>query len=419
MPGKTLPDEALLETVESYLRNNRSPTAVAAEMGISARTVGDRVKEASRRGLFMKGPQPPEGEAMPGFGITKVATDKDGNVTHVTQQREQDGPVFEMPKTHILGKMTVNRDAEGRVIQDWIRAEPDAQAREAAMQAAIAAFCGELPRADTVKVNIIGNADLANQYTVTDYHFGALSWKEETGADWDLKIAEKLWVDWFAAAIRQSPDAHTAILAQLGDLLHFDSLKAITPAHGHVLDADSRFAKIVRVVIRCMRTAVRMLLENHEHVHIIMADANHDEASEVWMREMFAAHYDNEPRITVDRSPGTYYAYEWGDVALFYHHGHKRKIRELDRVFAGRHRELYGRTKFAYGHTGHLHSDEVFSSNLGIKVERHETLTAPSSFEANGGWLSSRSAKVITYHKSFGEVGRVTLTPQMVQRADA
>jgi hypothetical protein len=132
-----------------------------------------------------------------------------------------------------------------------------------------------------------------------------LSWKEETGADWDLKIAERMWIDWFAAAIRQSADAEQAILAQLGDLLHFDSLKAITPAHGHILDADSRFAKIVRVVIGCMRAAVRMLLEKHERLHLIMADANHDEASEVWLREMFAAHYEDEPRITVDRTPGT------------------------------------------------------------------------------------------------------------------
>jgi hypothetical protein len=47
-----------------------------------------------------------------------------------------------------------------------------------------------------------------------------------------------------------------------------------------------------------------------------------------------------------------------------------------------------------------------------MKVERHET--APSTFEANGGYNSGRSSKVITYSKRFGEVGRVTLTPEMV-----
>jgi hypothetical protein len=49
-----------------------------------------------------------------------------------------------------------------------------------------------------------------------------------------------------------------------------------------------------------------------------------------------------------------------------------------------------------------------------MKVERHETLAAPDAYAANGGWLSGRSAKVITYSKRFGEVGRITLTPEMV-----
>lgn len=413
MAGPPLSQELAEQAANAYRADGfKALHSTAERLGLVYCTYQRHVRIAASRGLLLD--KPP---AMPGFEITKVTTelDKDGNKLgdYVTQKQEH-GDVFKMPETHFLGKMTVQRDAEGRVIQDWIRAMPDAAAQKAAMEATVAAFCSELPRAEPVNSHLVGVADLLNQYTITDYHFGMLSWGEETGADWDLKIAEKLWMDWFAAAIRQSPDAHTAILAQIGDLLHFDSLKAITPAHGHVLDADSRFAKIVRVVIRCMRHAVRALLEKHERVHLIMADANHDEASEVWLREMFWAHYDNEPRITVDRSPGTYYAYEWGDVALFYHHGHKKKVKEVDKTFAGRHRALYGRSKFAYGHTGHLHSDHVFSSELGIKVEQHETLAAPSSYEANGGYYSGRSSKVITYHKRFGEVGRITLTPEMV-----
>jgi len=50
-------------------------------------------------------------------------------------------------------------------------------------------------------------------------------------------------------------------------------------------------------------------------------------------------------------------------------------------------------------------------------VERHETLAAPDAYAAGGGWLSGRSAKVITYSKQFGEVGRSTLRPEMVAGA--
>jgi hypothetical protein len=241
-----------------------------------------------------------------------------------------------------------------------------------------------------------------------------LSWREETGADYDLKIAEQLLLNWFAAAIKQSPDAATAILCQLGDLLHHDSHLSITPTHAHVLDADSRLQKMIRVVIRTMRRIVNMLLAKHDRVHIIMADANHDPAGGAWLREMFAAFYDSEPRVTVDSSASTYYAYEFGNTSLFYHHGHKRKIASVDGVFVGKFREIFGRTKYSYAHLGHLHSDELKSAPTTMKVERHETLAAPDAFAANGGWLSGRSAKVITYSKQFGEVGRIILSPEMV-----
>jgi hypothetical protein len=147
-----------------------------------------------------------------------------------------------------------------------------------------------------------------------------------------------------------------------------------------------------------------------------MADANHDPASESWMRGWMAAHYEDEPRVTVDDSAGTYYAYKHGDVSLFMHHGHKRRIGDVDSVFAGRYREIYGSTKYSYAHIGHLHSDELKSTNL-MKVERHETLAAPDAYAANGGWLSGRSAKVITYSAEHGEVARLTLTPGMVAGA--
>jgi hypothetical protein len=406
MPTPPLPDEVLEETVAVYESSNRNQSNAAVALGIARQTLQLRLKHAAQRGLLLDHPP-----AMPGFSISRVTTGPDGE-QHVTQKPEH-GDVFQMPPTHRLGKLTVNRDADGRVIQDWIRAEVDAVARDAAMRAVVDALKEEIQRADPVPAPAAGNADLLNQYTVTDLHFGMLSWGEETGADYDLKIAERLLLDWFAAAIAMSPHANTAVLAQLGDLLHHDSHMSVTPTNAHVLDADSRLQKIIRVVIRCMRQIVAMLLAKHDRVHIVMADANHDPAGGAWLREMFAAFFEDEPRVTVDSSAGTYYVFEHGETSLFYHHGHKRKIATVDSVFAGQFRDVYGRTKFSYAHIGHLHSDELKSTNL-MKVERHETLAARDAYAANGGWLADRSAKVITYHRSFGEVSRITISPKML-----
>jgi hypothetical protein len=212
----------------------------------------------------------------------------------------------------------------------------------------------------------------------------------------------------------QSPDADTAVFAQMSDFLHFDGMDAVTPASKHLLDVDTRFAKVVRSAIRVLRTVIDMLLQKHQKVHIIMADANHDPVSQIWLREWFSVLYENEPRITVDKSPSPYNMYEFGKVALFFHHGHKRRVTNVSEVFAAQFREVYGRTKHAFAHTGHLHHLDVKENNLMI-VEQHRTLAPADAYAARGGWITGRDAKVITYHKEFGEVSRLTINSDMLK----
>jgi len=52
-----------------------------------------------------------------------------------------------------------------------------------------------------------------------------------------------------------------------------------------------------------------------------------------------------------------------------------------------------------------------------MTTEQHRTIAAPDAYGATGGWLSGRGAKVITYDTQFGEVGRITISPDMVKAA--
>lgn len=400
----SLPTEELERRVAAY-REHGSQRAAAEALGIGKSTMGDSMKLAAERGLL--GTRP----VLPGFAIRQVTTkDADGTIV---QQRKAAGVQYEPTDGLALKGKTTWTNAEGRITQQVHMERADAQSQLAALRATIDALKEDLPRVTMMLPPASVEEDLLNQFVVTDSHFGMLAHREETGADYDLKLAEQLLLDWFAAAVAGAPQAHTAVLAQLGDLLHHDSLESVTPAHRHVLDADSRLHKVVRVVIRTLRRVIDMLLQKHKHVHVVMASGNHDPASSVWVRELLATIYENEPRVTVDTSPMLYYAFTWGDTLLMFHHGHKRGINNVDATLAGMFREQFGASKYAFAHVGHLHSDEGRKSAL-MYVERHETLAAPDAYAAGGGWLSGRSAKVITYSKKFGEVGRATLRPEMV-----
>jgi hypothetical protein len=326
---------------------------------------------------------------------------------------EQD-MVRPVPEPFIVRGVSTYYNAEGKASGQWVKSKIDDNKLQEMMKAVIDGMKDDIPRLTALPAPALGNDNLLNCYVITDYHLGMLAWDEEAGENWDLDIAQALVVKWFEQAIAQSPNADTAVFAQLSDFLHFDGMDAVTPASKHLLDVDTRFAKVVRSAIRVLRTVIDMLLAKHQHVHIIMADANHDPVSQIWLREWFSVLYENEPRITVDKSPNPYNAYEFGKTALFFHHGHKRKVSNVSEVFAGQFREMFGRTKHAYAHMGHYHSIDVKENNLMI-VEQHRTLAPGDAYSARGGWLSGRDAKVITYSKQFGEVSRLTINSDMLR----
>lgn len=318
-----------------------------------------------------------------------------------------------IPLSHRLKGESTLYDNAGNVKQKWVKTELDKQENDALLYAMAQAFAADIPKAKPVTQLSKTNDNLLSCYVLTDYHMGMLSWAGETGEDWDTDIAADLLIRWFAAAIKSTPDSSVGVLAQLGDFMHYDSLDAVTPMSGHILDADTRLPRIVNMVIKVLRQVIQMLLEKHEHVHVIMAEGNHDMASSVWLRALFAEKYEDEPRITVDNSHTPYYVVEHGKTSLFFHHGHKKRLKEISKTFAGMYREIFGRTTYSYAHMGHLHHVEAKEDSLMI-VEQHPTLSAKDAYATRGGYLSMRGANVITYSKEAGEVSRITIRPEIV-----
>ena len=324
------------------------------------------------------------------------------------------GMTHTVPDGYMVKGVSTLYGEDGAIKGQWVKSTADADRQKEILEAAFAGMADKLPRVSRTVSPKGTLADLLNCYILTDYHLGALAWGEETKrGDWDMKVAESLLIRWFSEAIKQAPDAETGVLAQLGDFLHVDGLEALTPASHNILDADTRFQKLVRVAIRVLRQVIGLLLAKHKRVIVICAEGNHDPASSICLREWLSAIYEKEPRVSVDTSPDPYYCVEHGQTSLFFHHGHKRKPADIDDVFVAKFRDVFGRTKHSYAHMGHMHHVDTRETNLMI-VEQHRTLAAPDAYATRGGWMAGRDAKVITYSREYGEVGRVTVSPQMV-----
>jgi hypothetical protein len=304
---------------------------------------------------------------------------------------------------------------DGKLSSQWVKSSADDARRERAIREAFEAMAEDIPRLGPIVPNTGSfEASLATLYTLTDSHVGMLAWAKEGGDDWDLTIAEKTLVGCFAQMVQASPPARIGFVNQLGDFLHYDSAVApVTPLHGHVLDSDGRFSKMVSTAVRVLRRVIDLALAKHEKVVVLMAEGNHDMASSVWLRVMFRALYENEPRVEVIDSELPYYCYQHGKTMLAFHHGHLSKNAQLPILFAAQFPAMWGATTKRYCHTGHRHHTEE-REHSGITVIQHPTLAARDAYAARGGWIADRQVTSMTYHSEYGQVARNTVCPEMI-----
>ncbi|GDD10744.1 hypothetical protein HmCmsJML201_03035 [Escherichia coli] len=375
MARKKITDEQLQEELNAGMKN----VDIARKYGISDRVIRIRKAKLAKKGV--------------GHGR---------DVSHL------------VPDGYKIKGTSSLVDEFGNTKLQWVKTDTDAERQVELMKAVIEGMKSEITPVAPVKAVLAKRDDkLLNLYTVSDFHLGMLAWADESGDDWDMKIAEDLFSRWFDAAFQKAPDAGTGVINLLGDLAHFDSLDAVTPASGHVLDADTRYQKLVRYMIRMVRRVIDMALVKHKNVRLLIVQGNHDESGMIWLAEMFSTLYDNEPRVFVDTSPDVYKMVQHGKTTLFFHHGHKARFDAIEPVMIAKFRKAFGESVYSYAHVGHLHHQKIVESRNMI-VEQHRTLAAKDAYASRGGWMSGRSANVITYSAEYGEVARLTISPEML-----
>ncbi|MAD93954.1 MAG: winged helix-turn-helix domain-containing protein [Rhodobacteraceae bacterium] len=318
-----------------------------------------------------------------------------------------------VPEGYKVKGISTYYNEDGKPTGQWVKSATDEERRAEALLEAVENAATALPKFKPAKAPKQVDENLASLLTITDFHLGMKAWKDSDGEDWDLKIARNVFLNSIHDMLNASPKSGTGILNQLGDFLHWDGLVQVTPTAGHHLTGDDRYSKLVELSISVMTEAVHLMLKKFGKVVVVQAEGNHDLASSVWMRKFIKHRFEDEPRVEVIDNEFPYYAYQHGDIMLGFHHGHKMKMAQLQKLFASepRFRKMWGDSNHAYIHCGHLHHERLLD-DAGATIEQHPTLAARDNYSSSNGYVSQRGAKVITYDKSEGEVHRVTVRPK-------
>jgi len=355
----------------------------------------------------------PEGMTSKG---TSVLYDGDGEVqgywNKTTRQGKEPDEAIQLPDG-VAVKVSTLYDNAGRVQQQWVQERPEDRDRieiwtEIAKE--LAKKIEPLPQISSPGQHM--DSDLFVGYPVSDLHLGMLSWDRETGDDWDIKIGEEMLNKSIAYLVSAAPKSDEALIAFMGDFMHYDSFDTVTPTQRNLLDADGRYPKMVRAAIRAMRNTIEEVAKKHRVVRVIIEIGNHDLSSSIFLAEAMHALYENTPRIFIDTSPMHFHYAEYGKVLIGTHHGHGVKMDKLPGLMASDQHEAWGRTEHRVWWTGHIHHTQIHEFP-GCNVESFRVLAPKDAWHHQRGYRAARDLKAIVFHKDYGEVSRLTVNPEM------
>lgn len=308
---------------------------------------------------------------------------------------------------YLMGKVTVQRGPSGEVERTWERQSPSDRLAQEILEDVCAAIVEQSKGAfPPVAAPEYFDADTLTVIPMGDPHFGLLSWADETGANFDLSIAERLTFDAVDRLCALTPSTETALLLNLGDYFHADDSSNRTKRSGNTLDVDGRFAKIATVGVMAMVRCIRRLLEKHKTVIVRNNRGNHDEHQALMLSICLMAWFHNEPRVVVETSPSSFYYYRFGGVLIGSTHGDGAKLQDLPLIMATDNPSDWGGAKFRVWHCGHFHHDQT-KDYPGCTVETHRTLAPNDAWHKHAGYRSSRDMKAIIYHREHGEITRI------------
>jgi len=253
------------------------------------------------------------------------------------------------------------------------------------------------------------------EISIPDLHIGKMSHREETGEDYDLKIASARYKNAITQLLKTANlDNVSDILLPIGnDLFNVDNQFSTTTG-GTPQDCDSRFHKMVGAAKELLINTITGL-SAFARVHVLIVPGNHDEVTTFMLGEILEAWFHNDSNITVNNTAKLRKYFQFGKNSFLYTHGDKEKHGDLGLIFATEEPRLWADTKYRFVKLGHLHKQKkieyITTDTLqGFQIEILPSLSSADKWHYGKGFLGAKQAKAYLYDKELGEIAQYTHT---------
>lgn len=249
-----------------------------------------------------------------------------------------------------------------------------------------------------------------------DVHFGRLTWDEESGGNYDIKIAKKV----VFSALEKLLDllskyqVERIVLPIGNDWFNVDT-EANTTTRGTPQREDTRWQKtfragretMVQMIDRCSAIAP---------VDVLVIPGNHDLQRSFFLGEALTGWYNNNPNVSIDNRAAQRKYYQYGKNLLAFTHGSEEKLASLPAIMALEQPQLWAKTLYREWHTGDKHHRKDFElktdETTGVVVRILSSLAVHDSWTFNQGYKAVRAAQAFLWDPKEGLVSQFTAVPE-------
>ena len=377
-----------LEYLEAYLKHGGHRKA-AASLGIAhqvlARGIQAMKQKATLQGMGPHFQGGIDAAVPPGLQVKGTSTFfAHGNPTHQWVKTKEEELSLEQLTEHF---------------EEAIEKRP-------AIKPLSAASCAKRPH--------LRRPDILPTLFIPEPHLGMLAWANECGENYDLDIAEELLLrsaDYLLDAAAPNGTDQMLIMDP-GDFFHYSGRKPETEQSKHHLSSDGRWQKTIEAGVRIFTEIVARAAARCKKLDVVRVRGNHDPDWSFWLDVCLRSHFRNSKHIEINTDPTKAKMVEFGQTMMMIDHGDLKKDRDLGEFMANEWPEVWGRTKYRYVWTGHIHHRDA-KEHRGYQWESVNSIAAKDDYHADNKYQSLRSMMLVKYHRQWGEVGREIFRPGM------
>lgn len=239
---------------------------------------------------------------------------------------------------------------------------------------------------------------------IPDIHFGKLAWAEESGEDYDIKIAYKAVMSVLNDLLgRLGGYSVSRILLPLGNDYFNVNNSTNETAHGTIQQEDTRWQKTFTAG---RRLAVEMINQCAmiAPVDVMIIPGNHDEERVFYLGEALSCMYYNSKHVSVDNRAAKRKYYPFGANLIGLTHGYHERKDALSMLMPNEVPKLWAKSRFREWHLGDKHHLAVKEEN-GITIRILRAISATDTWHFDKGYIGAlRGACEFVWHPENGLV---------------